>query len=457
MWLDLFNTATLPFYWAGFEPHRGTSDTVRLRRAAEWFVDRSCSVKGHPLAWHTLAPDWLIELPTSQVEEALRYSMNFGFGAEVGRIGGGVTTFDAPAGTGAFSPRVSFGVSRLNFLGLGQTLSLQSRFSNFQQRGLISYFAPQFKGHENLNLTLTTLVDHSADVRTYDSRRIEESIQLAQKFSRANTVQYRFTYRNVFVDPASVAITPALIPIFAQSVRVGQLGLTFLQDRRDDPTDARRGMYNSVDLGLSVPAFGSETDFARLNVQNSTYHRINRDLTFARTTSFGWIHRLGGPAEIPLPERYFSGGASSQRAFADNQAGPRDPNTGFPIGGTALLMNSFELRFPLIGDNVGGVLFHDAGNVYTDIKSISFRFGQRDVKDFDYMVHGIGFGIRYRTPLGPVRVDLSLSPNSPRFVGYQGSEQELLTCSAPGSTIPCQTTRQRISVFQFHFSLGQAF
>ena len=392
-----------------------------------------------------------------QVEEARRYSMNIGFGAEIGRIGGGVTTFDAPAGTGAFSPRVSFGVSRLNFMGLGHTVSLQTRFSNFQQRALLSYFAPQFTGRENLNLTFTALVDHSLDVRTFESRRIEESIQLGQKLSRANTIQYRFTYRNVDVPPDSVKITPALIPIFAQSVRVGQLGLTFLQDRRDDPTDAKRGIYNSVDLGLSIPAFGSETDFTRLNVQNSSYHRLTRDLTFARTVTFGWINRLGGLPAIPLPERYFSGGASSQRAFPDYQAGPRDPITGFPLGGTALLMNSFELRFPLIGDNIGGVLFNDAGNVYSNIKNVSFRFNQRDIRDFDYMVQGFGFGIRYRTPVGPIRIDFSLSPNSPRFVGYEGSEQELLTCSAPGSTTPCKTSQQRISIFQFHFSLGQAF
>ena len=91
MWLDLFNTATLPFYWAGFEPHRGRPDTLRLRRAAEWFVDRGCSVKGHPLAWHTLAPDWLFELPTSQVDEALRGRIR----REVTDFAGVVDTWDA--------------------------------------------------------------------------------------------------------------------------------------------------------------------------------------------------------------------------------------------------------------------------------------------------------------------------------------------------------------------------
>lgn len=392
-----------------------------------------------------------------QVEEARLYSINFGFGAELARIGGGVTTFDAPAGTGAFSPRVSFGVSRLNFFGLGQTLSLQTRVSNLQQRALVSYYIPQFKGRDNWNLTLTTLFDDSRDVRTFAARRVEESIQLGQRISRAVTFQYRFTYRNVFVDPLSVKITPELIPLLSQSVRDGVLGGSFIQDRRDDPTDARRGIYNTVDLGLSLKAFGSESEFTRINARNATYHRLTRDLTFARSTSFGWIERLGGLPDIPLPERFFSGGASSMRAFPDNQAGPRDPTTGFPFGGKALLMNSLELRFPLIGDNVGGVLFHDAGNVYSSVSDISFRFRQRNLQDFNYMVQSVGFGIRYRTPIGPIRVDVSISPNSPRFNGFTGSRDQLLLCAPPGQPSTCAPVAQRISIFQFHFSLGQAF
>lgn len=71
LWFDVFDTATLPFYWAGFEPHRGRPDTRRLLRTAEWFVERGAAVKGHPLVWHTLAPPWLRDLPVDQVREAV--------------------------------------------------------------------------------------------------------------------------------------------------------------------------------------------------------------------------------------------------------------------------------------------------------------------------------------------------------------------------------------------------
>ncbi|MFS0866158.1 endo-1,4-beta-xylanase [Microbacterium sp. 179-B 1A2 NHS] len=71
-WLELFNTATLPFYWRGYEPVRGRTDRDRLRRTAEWFQAHGVTVKGHPLLWHTLAPTWLLELDDAQVEEAIR-------------------------------------------------------------------------------------------------------------------------------------------------------------------------------------------------------------------------------------------------------------------------------------------------------------------------------------------------------------------------------------------------
>jgi outer membrane protein assembly complex protein YaeT len=384
------------------------------------------------------------------MDEARKYSFNFGVGAEIARIGGGTTTFDAPAGTTGFSPRVTLGVSRINFLGLGHTVGLQGLASTLQQRVQLTYTAPQFKGQENLALSFSARFDDSRDVRTFTARRWEGSVQLAQRISRANTVQYRYVFRRVNVDENTLNIEPGLIPLLSQPVRVGLVGFTFIQDRRDDPIDSRQGIYNTADVGIATRGFGSETDFFRLLLRNSTYHRLKKNLILARSVQFGYQQRLGGLAQIPLAERFFSGGASTHRAFPDNQAGPRDLDTGFPLGGTAVLTHSTELRFPLIGDNVGGVLFHDMGNVYSDIRNFSVRFHQRDLKDFDYMVHGVGFGIRYRTPVGPIRVDFSLSPNSPRFFGFAGTRDQLL--AGEGTKV-----NQRINVFQFHFSLGQTF
>ena len=390
------------------------------------------------------------------VDEASRYSLNYGIGAELARIGGGVTTFDAPAGTTGFSPRGTFGITRLNFLGIGHTVGVQTLVSTLEQRVSLTYQAPQFTGNPNLALTFSGLFDDSSDVRTFTSHRLEGSVQLAQRVSRQYSFQYRYTIRRVTIANLKIS-NQELVPLLSQPDRAGIFAVAFIQDRRDDPVDSHSGIYNTVDAGYAWSGFGSGTNYTRLSVRNATYHRIGRDMVLARSLQFGWIHNLGGnPVDIPLAERFFSGGASSNRAFPDNQAGPRDigtsntPATGFPLGGNAVLFHSTELRFPLIGNNLGGVLFHDIGNVYADVADLTFRYRQRNIQDFNYAVNAVGFGIRYRTPIGPIRVDISFSPDSPRFFGFSGSRDQLL--AGTGTLV-----NQRINVFQFHFSLGQTF
>src|SRR3712207_5117070 len=91
LWLDVFNTATLPFYWAGFEPVEGQPDTQRLQAAARWFRERGVAVKGHPLVWHTLAPDWLRPYSDDEVEKILRSRVQ----REVAAFSGLIDTWDA--------------------------------------------------------------------------------------------------------------------------------------------------------------------------------------------------------------------------------------------------------------------------------------------------------------------------------------------------------------------------
>ncbi len=90
-WLDLFDTATLPFYWSRFEPEHGRPDTDRLLAAARWLAARGVRVKGHPLAWHTLAPAWLRDLPEDQVAAAVRDRIT----RDVTAFRGVVDTWDA--------------------------------------------------------------------------------------------------------------------------------------------------------------------------------------------------------------------------------------------------------------------------------------------------------------------------------------------------------------------------
>jgi outer membrane protein assembly complex protein YaeT len=382
------------------------------------------------------------------LDEAKHYSLNFGVGAQIARIGGGVTTLDNPAGTTGFAPRVTFGISRLNFLGLGQTVGLQTAVSTIEQRVSLTYFIPQLISNPNLSLTVTGLYDNSNDIRTFTADRREGSLQLGQKLTKAYTLQYRLVFRRV--SESNLKINQLLVPLLSQPEHVGLGEISLIQDKRDDPTDAHHGIYTTIDLAYAPGFLSSQTHFGRGLVRNSTYYQLHRDLVLARSTQFGLIDRTGGLPAIPLAERFYSGGSTSIRAFPDFQAGPRDTVTGFPIGGNVLFINNVELRFPLIGDNLGAVIFEDFGNVYQSLSHFSLRFRQENLQDFNYTVQDAGIGIRYRTPIGPIRLDFSFSPDAPRFYGLKGTEQDLINGTAISTT-------QKINAFQFHFSLGQAF
>jgi len=397
-----------------------------------------------------------------QLDEARRYSLALGVGAELGRIGGCNDCLDAPAGATGFAPRVSLDISRSNLWGLAHSLSLRTRVSTLEQRALLNYSWPHFEDNDKLSVSFTGLFDNSKDIRTYNYTRLEGSAQLSQRLTRATTLFYRAAYRRVSV--ADLKVTPFLLSQLSQPVRVGIISINLVQDRRDDPVDPHRGVYNTVELGLAEHAFGSQRNFTRLLVRNASYYPIGKKLVLARSTEIGDMysfHYNGDPVDaIPLAERFFGGG-DSHRGFPEFQAGPRDDLTGFPIGGNALLFNQTELRFPLIGDNIGGVIYHDMGNVYSSFDHISFRYHQDNLQDFNYMVHGVGFGIRYRTPVGPLRVDLGTSLNPPSFNGFKGTQEQLLNagvnpCPAPAGA-PYQCVVQNVSHFQFFFSIGQTF
>ncbi len=407
-------------------------------------------------------------------EEAARYTVNVGVGAEIARLGGTSTEIATPVGNTGFGPRVSLDVSRLNFLGIGHSVTLHGRISSLQQKASISYLAPRLGDVEGRDLTFSAIYDLSRDVRTFASKRQEASVQLSNKLSRATTLFARFAYRRV--STTDIVIPALLVPQLLQAVRIGITSVNLVQDRRDNPTDAKRGVYNTVDLALASKVFGSQRNFGRLLARNATYTKIGKKFVLARQTTFGLIQPFSNAAgltaadEIPLPERFFGGGSITHRGFPENQAGPRDVGTpagpggtatqatGFPLGGNALFFNNIELRFPLIGENIAGVVFHDAGNVFTTLGDISFRVRQRDLQDFNYMVHAAGFGVRYKTPIGPVRLDLAYSINPPSFNGFKGTIQDLLACGPGSSANPaCQVVKQNSGHIQFFFSIGQTF
>ena len=408
-------------------------------------------------------------------DEAARYTFNVGLGLEIGQFGGTTTNLQNSGGARGASPLIQFDVSRLNFRGVGQTISLQTRYSSLEQRASLNYVVPRFLGSQNRTVTFSLLYDTTQDVQTFASRREQASIQTSQRFNRASTLLVLFAYRRV--STSNIVIPSLLIPQLLQPVRIGAVSANYVQDHRDNPADAHHGFWNTIDTEIAGKFFGSQRSFSRILARNATYTPIGRSLVFARQTQFGAIVPFSVPAglstfnSIPLPERFFGGGGVSMRGFGDNQAGPRDIGapatsttpaasaTGFPLGGNGLFFNTFELRFPLLFPNITGVAFHDMGNIYSTLSDISLRYRQNGPTDFNYALQAPGFGIRYKTPLGPVRVDLSYALNPPRYTGFSGTIQDLLNCSASqiGVTAACTSSPRQLSHFQFFFSIGQAF
>ncbi len=392
--------------------------------------------------------------------EARRYTFDYGLGFEV-QTGSAPSTVSPQGRTGA-SPRVSFDVNRLNFRGRNETIFFKSHFGRLQQRALLGYEVPNWLDHEKLKLTFNTLYDNTRDVFTFTSQRLEASIQVEQSWSKATTLLYRLTYRDVKVDAATLAIDPNLIPLFSRPVRVGIPSFTYIRDTRDDPVDSRKGNYLVFDTGVASHLLGSQANFARFFVQHSEYRAFGYKKRFvlAHSTRLGIEQPWGGPSAIvPLPERFFAGGGNSLRGFAINEAGPRDLVTGYQLGGEAMFVNNLELRLPpvplpFIGKDLSPVIFHDMGNVFasaSDLFPSLSRWTQPDRAEcenlssptatcnFNYTSHAVGGGIRYRTPIGPVRFDVGYNLNPPTF------------------PIRSQSRFETLHRVNFYFSIGQTF
>lgn len=434
--------------------------------------------EGDPLSWTEMGDmqrrlynlgvfdkvDMAIQNPDGEDEEKYvdfhlveghRYSLAVGVGAEITKVGGSATSVSNPTGTTGFAPRFDLQFARMNVFGLGHSLAFNGRYSTLDHRAALTYSAPRFHNVEGRNITVTGLYDNTRDVLTFTAVRYQGALQVSQRVDKATNLLFRYSWTDDRVDTATLKINPLLIPLYSQPAQIGMFSVNLVQDKRDDASDAHKGIYNSMDLGMADHYFGGHINFLRVLLRNSYYRQLPKQLVFASNTEFGVIRPFstGGVATdqyVPLPERFFGGGESSMRGFPQNQAGPRDTETGFPLGGNALFFHSTELRFPFIGDNIGGVVFHDMGNVYSGVGSISFRVHQNNLADFNYMVHAVGYGIRYRTPLGPLRVDLAYSINPPTFDGLQGTYQQLLNNTAI-------RTVQSVNHFQFFFSIGQAF
>lgn len=435
-----------------------------------------------------------------QATEARRWTFTYGGGFEVqtgtpvngcqGLIASGAPC--TPSGRTGISPRILLALTRNNLFGREQSASIQGNYGLLEQKIDLVYQNPHVLRHRNFGLTFTGGYANSQDVTTYVASRIEAGFRVTQAFtrpgmglSRANTMIYGYDFRRVKVAEDSLQVFPNYVSVLAAAVRVGGPSFTWLRDTRDNPVDAHRGTYTSFQDFLSAAAFGAEAHFNRIDTSWSSYYGFDKNrFVLARNTRYGQ-ERAFGPAEgelIPLPERLYAGGPTSLRGFSVNAAGPRDPQTGYPIGGAGALVNNLELRLPpptlpYFGNTVSFVLFHDMGNIFNnsgDVWPSLLRIHQPDRTDcmdpqsktippenppgptlstgptgtcsFNYFSHAPGLGLRYHTPVGPIRLDFSYNLNPPIYpVTYDYSHPDFAPHVGEAGH------------FNFFFSLGQTF
>ncbi len=382
-----------------------------------------------------------------KVHEEKRNTIDYGGGVEVIPRSGNVPVGEValpglpPIGLGNnfhasqksfWGPRGSFDYTRHNIRGRGESFTASTVLSRLDQRLAFTYADPHFR-----NSSWSTLITLSGERTTQNPIFAAEiglaslQLQKALDAKRTKSLILRYDFDRTILSNITI---PDLVLPKDQHVRLSTFSAEYLRDTRDKPLDAHHGIYQTFDVGISPTALGSSANFLRFLGQTAFYFPVRPWLTWANNFRLGLAIPFVG-SYVPLSEEFFSGGADSFRGFPINGAGPQrpvqvcsnpaEPSTctliSVPVGGESLFIFNTEARFPIWKRrNIGGVLFYDGGNVYAHVNLRQM---------VDNYTNTIGFGLRYNTPVGPVRLDIGHNLNS-----------------APG-----------VNATQYFVTLGQAF
>ena len=292
-----------------------------------------------------------------ETTEARRWTFSYGAGFEVqtgtpqngcqGYLAAGVTTC-SPNGRTGISPRVLATLTRNNLFGREQSASVQGNYGLLEQKVDLIYDNPHLRNSRNFDLTFTGGYANSQDVTTYVASRIEAGFRLTEKVQRLRFVavagqhlhlRLRFPSRQGGGGHAAgvSGFRPRALRGGARGRAQPDLAARFARQ----PRGCAPRNYTSFQEFLSEKPFGAEAQFNRIDTTWSSYYGFDKDkFVIARNTRYGNQRAFGtGSSElIPLPERLYAGGATSLRSFSINAAGPRDADTGYPIGGAGALV-----------------------------------------------------------------------------------------------------------------------
>ena len=370
------------------------------------------------------------EMALVKVHEAKRNEITYGFGFEISHRGGNIPTGTValPGGGGTIglngyqiapsqstfaSPRGLIEFTRHNMRGMAETASASILAARLDQRLLTTYAQPRFFGTEWHTLSSFSL-ERNSENPLFTAALGDLSFQLERVLAhKTNTrIQLRYDFNKTSL---SHVIVPDLVLDRDRSVRLSTFSGTFIRDTRDKPLDAHHGTFTTVDLGITPTALGSSADFAKLFGQYAFYKPLH-SIVLANSIRLGLASPFAN-SFVPTSQLFFSGGGTSLRGFPIDEAGPQRlvpfcnvlrgqsgcVNITVPVGGKQLFILNSEVRFPLgIMKPLGGVVFYDGGNVYSAINLHQL------VNDY---TNTVGAGIRYATPIGPVRFDVGRNLN----------------------------------------------
>jgi outer membrane protein assembly factor BamA len=365
-----------------------------------------------------------------KVHESRRNEITYGFGFEISHRGGNIPggSVAVPGGGGTIglgsnqiaasqstfaSPLGSVEFTRRNMRGLGETASGSILLSRLDQRILLSYLQAHFFGTNWSSLTSLS-GERTTENPLYAATLTDASFQLERALhAKANNrLQLRYDFNKTDL---SELLVPELVLPQDRNLHLSTLSATLIHDTRDKPLDAHRGVFSTVNLAITPEALGSSVSFSKFFGQYAFYKPV-RSVILANSLRLGLAKAFNG-SFVPTSQLYFSGGGTSLRSFPIDEAGPQrivpfcnvlKGQTGFvditvPVGGRQVFILNSEARFPLkVNKNLGGVIFYDGGNVDSAISFSNFTGNYTNT---------VGIGLRYSTPVGPVRIDLGHNLN----------------------------------------------
>ena len=405
-------------------------------------TETSLLAAGAKLYDHTGLFDWAEVDPKRQIttqnvedvlvklHEAKRNTITYGFGFEVINRGGSI-----PSGTVAlpnlppvglpsnfrtsqttfYGPRGTFEYSRNNLRGKDESLSFTAFAGRLDQRAAAYYIDPTFRWSP---WKATTSLSYEKDEENpiFSSQQETGAFQVQRAIDHAQKDILFFRYDYSHTNITHVLIN-ALVPERDRNVRLSGLAANLTRDTRDNPLDEHSGGLDSVELDFNTSKLGSNVDFAKLVGQAAIYREKFHHIVWADSIRIGLAQPFNN-SFVPLSEAFFTGGGNSLRGFPLDGAGPQNSvsicPTGapscsnpaqirVPAGGNEELIINAEARIPLpLKKGLSIVPFYDGGNVFP---SIGFH-------DFTSLYsNNVGIGLRYATPVGPIRFDLGQNLN----------------------------------------------